>query len=65
MTAFAQAVAYYPESQGEAGDPMVAFVERVIDNDTADITVLRRGTLYAVPRCDPAAPVAGCWSDIP
>lgn len=65
MINFAQPVAYYPDSQGEAGAPMVAFVERVIDDNTADLSVLRRGTLYNVPRCDPATPVAGCWSVLP
>lgn len=64
MITFAQAVAYYPDSQGAAGAPEVAFVERVIDGNTADITVLRRGTLYNVPRCDPAQPTAGCWSEL-
>ena len=44
---------------------MVAFVERVVDDDTADITVLRRGTIYDAPRCDPATPTAGHWSEIP
>jgi len=65
MITFAQTVAYYPDSQGAAGAPEVAFVERAIDTDTADITVLRRGTLYGVPRCDPTTPTAGCWSEIP
>ena len=65
MIVFAQTVAFYPDSQGEAGAPMVAFVERVIDDNTAAITVLRRGTLYGVPRCDPATPTAGHWSEIP
>lgn len=65
MITFAQTVAYYPDSQGEAGAPMVAFIERVIDDDTADLSVLRRGTIYDVPRCDPTKPEAGHWSEIP
>lgn len=67
MSVFAQAVAYYPgDRDGGPGAPQVAFVERVIDDDTADITVLRRGgTLYDVPRCDASTPAAGCWSVLP
>ena len=65
MIVFAQTVAFYPGSQGEAGAPMVAFIERVVDDNTADLSVLRRGTLYDVPRCDPAQPAAGHWSEIP
>ena len=67
MIVFAQAVAYYPgDRDGTPGAPMVAFIERVIDDDTADITVLRRrATLYDVPRCDAAQPTAGCWSVLP
>ena len=66
MSAFAQPIAYYPiDRDGGPGAPEVAFVERVIDDTAADITVLRRGTLYNVPRCDPAQPTAGCWSVLP
>jgi len=62
----AQHVLYYPgDRDGGPGDPEVAHVTRVHDAATVDLDVCARGALYNVPQCDAAAPVAGCWSEIP
>jgi hypothetical protein len=63
----AQHCLYYSE-QSDALVPLVAHYGRNLGDGTHEVYVTTRsGVSVAVvaAQCDPAAPVAGCWSELP
>ena len=72
MTTLHSHVSYYRAASPWASESIEthrAHVVAVIDADTLTLDVDRPGVaterIESVPRCDPATPTAGCWSEIP